>query len=129
MPRGGARIGAGRPKKGEVRATPEQKRAIAQAQAALKAAAKAGQAPEPTLADGGAYEDLSPLDFLKAVQNDKRNSLDVRMRAACAAAPYVHLKPREGGLKDERKRKAAALGGGRFAPSAPPLALVPSKAG
>ena len=131
MPRGGARVGAGRPKKGAVRATPEQKMAIARAEAELKRQAIEAGRPAGTPPElGSPDEDLSPLDFLKAVQNDKKNPLDLRMRAAVAAAPYVHFKPREGGIKDERKKKAQTVGAGsRFAPSAPPLALVPKAGG
>lgn len=37
--------------------------------------------------------DLSPLDFLLGVMRDPSLSPDMRMKAAQAAAPYVHVKP------------------------------------
>ena len=86
---GGARPGAGRPKK------------------------------EPTILQLAAtYSD--PLPFLMAVVNDQGTDIKIRVDAAKAALPYKHAKPGEVGKKDLARDRAAAIGGGRFAPSAPP---------
>ena len=37
-------------------------------------------------------DDATPLDFLNAVYRDARQPISLRMRAAIAAAPYVHPK-------------------------------------
>lgn len=145
MARGGARIGAGRPRKGE---TPEEKLARIGIQRAKRAAqaASAPATPLPPAATAAALppqsgavvpkgddldDDLSPLDFLKAVQRNKTLPLETRMRAAMAAAPYAHAKLRDAGmgLKDERKKKARDVGAAssRYAPGAAPLTLVGSK--
>jgi hypothetical protein len=145
MPRGGSRIGSGRRRKDE---TLEQRRArlgIEKAKRAAKASkvgpkpeveATPPATPEPPPGSGAVLPeaddldaDLSPLDFLKAVQRNKKLPLETRMRAAMAAAPYTHAKLRDAGmgLKDERKKKAAAVtqGSSRFSPGAPPLSVVP----
>ncbi len=66
-----------------------------------------------------------PLEFLRAVMDDPLADPKLRVRAAIAAAQYVHAKKGEGGKKDERQAAAEKAGKGRFAPSAPPkLAVV-----
>jgi hypothetical protein len=126
MARGGSRIGAGRPRKGE---TADQKRARLAQPVETKVAAS-GLTPSGAILPVGddLDADLSPLDFLKAIQRDKRQPIEVRLRAAVAAAPYAHAKLRDAGmgLKDERKKRANDVGKStsRFAASAAPLALV-----
>lgn len=130
MARGGIRIGAGRPRKGETAEEKRKRLGLPAPGVAAAAAAAAAAIPSGTVLPQGVDldEDLSPLDFLKAVQRDKRQPLEVRIRAAVAAAPYTHAKLRDAGmgLKDERKKKARDTGAAstRFAPGAPPLALV-----
>ncbi len=68
---------------------------------------------------------LDPVDFLLAVQDDSESDPKLRVRAAIAAAQYLHNKKGEGGKKDERQAAAEKAGKGRYAPSAPPkLAVV-----
>jgi hypothetical protein len=43
-----------------------------------------------------ANPDLTPLDFLRGVMLDPNASPDMRLKAAQAAAPYIHAKPRRG---------------------------------
>jgi len=66
----------------------------------------------------------SPLDFLLAVQNDPAADPRLRVRAAVAAAQYVHTRRHDGGKKEQRERDAKLAAKGRFSPSAPPLKLV-----
>lgn len=90
------------------------------------AAIEAERANRPaTLPTGGKSSD--PLAFLQAVMNDRDADPRLRVRAAIAAAPYLHAKPGTG-------KRAAALddatvvsnGGGRFSKSTPPPRLVVS---
>jgi len=67
MARGGARVGAGRPKGARNKRTEEQEAAIKES-------------------------GLSPLEFLTSVYRDEDAALDTRIDAAKAAAPYVHAK-------------------------------------
>lgn len=106
MPRGGARLGAGRPRK-----CPERKaERLTKAEVKVAAAAR-GQ---------------TPLEFMLAVMNDLSEDMKLRAQMAQAAAPYVHAKPGEEkkGKKEEAQEKANAIGR-RFAPIGPPkLAVV-----
>ena len=60
-------------------------------------------------------EGMQPLDFLLLVQNDESIPADLRIRAATAAAQYVHRKVGEGGKKDDEKQRAQDAAGGKFA--------------
>ena len=126
MPRGGARPGAGRPKKQPTTKTTT---------AAKKPAAKK---PDPAKADAegfktnpdwpfgqerpdppGDLSNLTPLEFLLQVMRDPSEESARRMQAAQLAAPYCHAKMGEGGKK-EAKQEAAKKVASRFTPSAPP---------
>ena len=74
MPRGGARIGAGRP---AGRTELEARGRRLQKEINKKLALEAGK---------------SPLDFLLLVMQDKEQKINLRMQAAVAAAPYCHAK-------------------------------------
>ena len=74
MPRGGARIGAGRP---TGRTELEARGRRLQKEINKKLALEAGK---------------SPLDFLLLVMQDKEQKINLRMQAAVAAAPYCHAK-------------------------------------
>jgi len=105
MPRGGARAGAGRPKK----VKPDLSKSTPAAPATADAA------PE--------ISDQSPLDFLLSVQRNPRLDMKTRIQAASIAAPYMHSKVTEPGKREGRRQAAAKLGeaaGSRFAASAPP---------
>ena len=47
-----------------------------------------------------ANPDLSPLDFLLGVMRDPNVSLEIRIRVAQAAAPFIHGKPGAARLSD-----------------------------
>lgn len=90
---GGARPGAGRPRK------------------------------EPdVLALFETYDD--PLEFLKAVMNDKAASAQMRVDAAKAMLPYKHNKLGEGGKKDQQQQAAKKAGNGKFGSAPPPLRVI-----
>lgn len=122
MPRGGARPGAGRPRK--------------QPEAEKKPAAKA----EPPRVDADGYktdpnwpfgrerpqqpEDLSeltPLAYLLGIVRDPSKDEKLRIQAATIAAPYCHPKKGESSAKKEAEAAAkAAAGTGRFGRRQPP---------
>lgn len=98
---GGARPGAGRPKK-----------------------EKKEKAEEITIATNG---NQTPLEFLLSVMNDNAVEDRLRLEAAKTAAQYVHPKKGEGGKKEEVAEKAKKVAGGKFAAAPPPLRVVNSK--
>ena len=51
----------------------------------------------------------------------------LQVRAAIAAAQYVHTKRHDGGKKDDQIGRAKKVAGGKFAAAAPPLKLVGTK--
>jgi hypothetical protein len=74
MPRGGARLGAGRP---AGRTDLEARGKRIQKEINKKLALEAGK---------------SPLDFLLMVMQDQDQKINLRMQAAVAAAPFCHAK-------------------------------------
>lgn len=85
---GGARPGAGRPKK------------------------KQGNEQEQTIATSG---NQSPLEFLLTVMNDNSIADRLRLEAAKTAAQYVHPKKGESsGKKEEGEAKRKEAASGRF---------------
>lgn len=118
MSRGGARVGAGRPKKGETRVNvPRAKSAGTRASPEPKLEAPAAQ--EPTTGK-------TPLQFMLDMMLDTAVDERLRCQMAVAAAPYMHAKKGEvgSGKKDEQADKAKQAAQGRFRPAAPPLKLV-----
>ena len=110
---GGARPGAGRPKK----AKPDQSAQMAAAFVeSMKVAAADVQAEHGT-----------PLAFLLAVMRGDVIPAPEQLKAAIAAAPFVHLKQGEGGKKDQRADKAKQASQGKFASAAPPRLVVSNK--
>lgn len=69
---------------------------------------------------------LTPLAFLLAVQNDPTVPLARRMRAAAAAAPYMHPKAGAAGKKAAATARAKEAAGRLVPLSAPKLSLVRS---
>lgn len=66
-----------------------------------------------------------PLQFLLDVMQGKVDPSPAQLKAAQAAAQYVHAKKGEGGKKEAKGDAAKAAGAGRFAPaSGPRLAAV-----
>lgn len=125
MPRGGARLGAGRKPDPEKKAKTAAKRAktaenagsaIGQALSAL--AATAPDAPELPESLTRQYDD--PLDFLTAVMNEPKVPMITRQDAAKALMPYKHAKKGETGKKEAAAAKAKETGASRFGAAAPP---------
>lgn len=56
--------------------------------------------------------------------NDVRQDPKLRVRAAVAAAQYLHTKTHDGGKKEAAAERAAKAASGRFAPPAPPKLVV-----
>lgn len=61
-----------------------------------------------------------PLDFLLSVMHNEEIDVNTRLRAAVAAAQYVHTKTHDGGKKEEKERMADEAQSGRFAPQVVP---------
>lgn len=80
--------------------------------------------PKPEPAQIPAIAGQTPLDFLLSVQNDPAVDEKLRVRAAIAAAQYMHVKKGDGGIKDAKQEAAKKAGAGKFSAAAPPLALV-----
>lgn len=85
---------------------------------------KAPAAPAPVLE---AVEGEKPLDFLLKVQNNAKVPVEQRIRAAIAAAQYVHVKLADGGKKPLRQDAAKAAAGGKFKAAPTPPKLVSSR--
>lgn len=63
----------------------------------------------------------TPLEFLETVMNDTRLDVNLRTRAAIAAAGYRHPKRADEGKKKTREKAATeAVEGDRLKPRAPP---------
>lgn len=76
----------------------------------------AGRKPKPTaLSDG-----RDPLEFLLDVMQGKIDARPEQLKAAVAAAQYVHAKRGEGGKRDEAQKDAERAAAGKFAAAAPP---------
>lgn len=132
MPRGGARVGAGRPRK------PDSVRSLAAAKRAAKASAKPNEsapkrgATKSKLSVSGPVGSVvsphtEPLAYMLQVMNDPEADPGRRDRMAVAAAPYMHPKVGEGGKKEQRSAAAKTAGAGRFAPAAPPKLVVSNR--
>ena len=108
MPRGGFRVGAGRPKgsKGKTK----------------KTICTIVQKTEPTTAGA---ENQTPLSYMLSVMNDPRADKELRARMAIAAAPYIHARAGESaGKKQDKTDKAKAAGKGKFAQGKAPLTRI-----
>lgn len=65
-----------------------------------------------------------PLQLLLRIMRGEVDATPIQLRAAIAAAQYVHTKRHDGGKKDEAAEKAKRAASGRFAPKAPPKLVV-----
>ena len=65
-----------------------------------------------------------PKAFLTAVMNDGATDTKVRVDAAKALMPFIHPKLGEGGKKEQKDDAAKKAGAGRFGASAPPKLVV-----
>lgn len=61
-----------------------------------------------------------PKEFLLAVMDDVEADARVRIDAAKALMPFMHLKLGEGGKKEQKQASAKDAGAGKFAPTAAP---------
>lgn len=126
MPRGGPRPGAGRPKG----STSKGKKASATKADAKKTKAKAPSRvavvppapPVDDVLDGEVLPaNMTPLEYMLDVMNNRKADPNRRDRMAVAAAPFVHGKMGEHGKKAAKDAAAAAVGGGsRFSAAPPP---------
>lgn len=138
MLRGGARSGAGRPKK-QPTTTPKAKKAAPVASNPAQADDEGyktnpewpfGQERPPEAPKPPDLSDLTPLDYLLSVMRDGYEEPGRRMQAAQLAAPYCHAKKGELSAKrQEAEDRKKAAGTGKFTRRQPPgqaVALVAS---
>ena len=126
MPRGGARPGAGRPKKQPEAAKPSKRTPATAAPPEVDANGYKddpkwpfGKQPPAEPEPPPDLSDLMPLDYLLEVMRDHTEERGRRMQAATLAAPYCHPKKGEAGKKEEKNAAAKKIAS-RFAPAAPP---------
>ena len=107
MARGGARPGAGRPRK-EAGRVPAVKNEAA--------------ANRPRKSLGG----KTPLEYMLSVMNDDDQEPTRRDRMAMAAAPYVHARASDvaPGKKEQKQEAAEKVAAGKFAPRGGPRLAV-----
>ena len=110
MARGGARPGAGRPRK----------------HAAPPVAPRIAVAEDVEGLSGGA-DGQTPLDYMLEVMRDRGADKARRDRMAVALAPFLHRKLEDMGKKGERKAAAKVAASGKFAPAAPPKLVAVKK--
>lgn len=117
MARGGARPGAGRPRKLAVTPeAPKTKKAPKGKAVPAEQAALPSDITKPAAAAG-----LTPLEYMLKVMNDAESDPMRRDRMAMAAAPFVHMRPADSRPgKRESQEAAAKEAGSKFKPAAPP---------
>lgn len=128
MPRGGARVGAGRPK-GSVTKRDGLKSTVATKAKAARSAKKRVDIPGavvPTYVPEDTSE-KTPLEYMLKVMNDPHVEGGRRDRMAVAAAVYLHSKVGEKGVKAVRKDAAKTASAGKFAPAAAPKLVVSNR--
>lgn len=80
----------------------------------------AGRKPKPP----HVTTERDPLEFLIGVMTGEIGANAAQVKAAIAAAPYLHQKHGEGGKKDRAADAAKKAAGGKFAPAAPPENVI-----
>lgn len=113
---GGARPGAGRPKK--IKSAPG-----AAVQVAMEAQQHGG-ALKRAAATPVEIADRDMLQLLQDIALGRVNATATQVRAAVAAVQYTHTKKGDGGKKDEVAGKAKQAAAGRFGAAAPPPRLA-----
>lgn len=118
MARGGARPGAGRPRKSAV--TPEAQKTKKTAKGKAVPADQAALPPDIT--KPAAELNLTPLEYMLKVMNDTGTDAMRRDRMAMAAAPFVHMRPSEAASPGKRKlqEEAAKEANNKFKRAQPP---------
>lgn len=114
MARGGARPGAGRPRKSATTADLPKSRK----------APKGKAAPDvllPDITEPAAAKGSTPLEYMLRVMNDVESDPMRRDRMAMAAAPFVHMRPADANPGKRKQQEAAAQQAvSKFKPAAPP---------
>ena len=127
---GGARPGAGRPRKIRPAEIIKTEVPVVEQPVLIQAEPKPERIPSPpkpiklpAIRTVEATDDA--LLFLVRVMNDQEAPLDLRVRAATTAAQYQHVKAGDGGKKDARQEAAEKVASsGKFQPAQGPLKLV-----
>lgn len=83
----------------------------------------AGRKPAPKKEPAQVNDD-DPLALLFRIMRGEVDATPIQLKAAIAAAQYVHTKRHDGGKKDEAAANAKKAAAGRFAPKAPPKLVV-----
>ncbi len=125
MPRGGARVGAGRPK-GSGKKKPAPGQVETASVGGQEAVVEDAPADRPVMQDHPVEIKETPLEYMQRVINDPSIDAGRRDRMAVAAAPYMHPKMGEGGKREKVQAGAAKASGGKFAPAGAPR-LVASR--
>lgn len=117
MARGGARPGAGRPRKSAM--TPEAQKTK---KAEKRKTVPADQAALPDdITKPAAELSLTPLEYMLKVMNDSKSDPMRRDRMAMAAAPFVHMRPSEASPgKRKLQEEAAKEANSKFKRAQPP---------
>lgn len=119
--KGGARVGAGRPRKS---GTAKAQEAGVDLTAFPVSAVPRGTDGEPI------PDEREPLDYMLDVMRDPEVDAGRRDRMAVAAAPYLHAKLGETGKKQSKDEAASEVAKGKFAPApGPRLAVDNTRAG
>lgn len=118
---GGARPGAGRPRKNPEFSVGGDRLNKSRAKAFKLDPPATSGAPSETPVQT-TYN--KALTYLMYVVNDPETDPRLRVRAAVAAAQYQQVKAGDGGKREGQADAAKKAGGGKFAPAAPPLKLV-----
>lgn len=79
----------------------------------------AGRKPAPPIKPPAAVADLTPLEFLVAAMLGKVEASPTQVKAATAAAQYLHTRKQDGGKKEEQQEAAKKVAG-RFSQANPP---------
>lgn len=112
---GGARPGAGRPRKKSAAGQAVEERLEPQAH---------GGALKRTAANPVPIEADNMLELLQKVALGQVDATALQVRAAIAAVQYTHVKAGDGGKKDAQQEAARKAASGRFATKSPPKLVV-----
>lgn len=123
---GGARTGAGRPKKAPEKSANPKGKASGGVKVAMEPQPQGG-ALKRSKSEPVPMEERDMLQLLQDVALGRVDASTIQVRAAIAAVQYTHTKKGDGGKKEEAAGKAKTAGQGRFKPAPTPLKLVGGK--
>jgi hypothetical protein len=66
----------------------------------------------------------TPLEFLLSTMRDESADPKMRLDAAKSAAPFIHSRAGEIGVKDQKQEAAKKASTGKFAASKPPANII-----